>query len=147
MDIIAKYVSMYPETLFPIVQRKMKMLCMAMELIGYPLIVTSTVRSCKKQNALYAQGRTTPGNIVTNARCGESYHNWGVAFDVAFLVNGEARWDETLPWRKLGLFGKVLGLEWGGGWVTFVDKPHFQYTAGYSIKDFQQKKVNYNKFL
>lgn len=56
---------------------------------GIRLIMTSTFRDYEKQNDLYAQGRVRPGSIVTNARGGYSYHNFGVAFDVCPIVNGK----------------------------------------------------------
>nr|WP_295770097.1 M15 family metallopeptidase [Rhodoferax sp.] len=40
------------------------------------------MRSCAEQDALYAQGRTAPGNKVTNAKSGDSNHNFGIAFDI-----------------------------------------------------------------
>ena len=48
---------------------------------GIDVLITSTYRDAESQNALYAQGRTTPGKKVTNAKGGQSFHNWKVAFD------------------------------------------------------------------
>lgn len=85
-------------------------------------------RTVAEQNALYAQGRTKPGNIVTNAR-GSSYssmHQWGVAFDV-IRNDGKGAYDDSDGWfSKVAKIGKALGLEWGGDWTSPVDKPHFQ---------------------
>jgi peptidoglycan L-alanyl-D-glutamate endopeptidase CwlK len=53
------------------------------------VIITSTYRDTESQNALYAQGRTTAGKIVTNAKGGQSFHNWKVAFDFCPIVNGK----------------------------------------------------------
>lgn len=108
------------------------------------LLVTSEYRSFAEQDLLYAQGRTRPGAIVTNAKGGESLHNYRVAFDVAFLKSGSTTYDGD--WTTLSKVGKDMGLEWGGDWATFPDKPHFQYTAGYSLADFQKGKVDYKKF-
>lgn len=91
---------------------------------------------------MYALGRTSPGRRVTNARGGESYHNYGLAFDVALLQNGTVTWDtkvsvndnEVPDYIELGLIGEQLGLQWGGRW-TFQDLPHYQYTFGLSISD------------
>ncbi len=94
---------------------------------GIDLVVTSTLRDFDSQNALYAQGRTIPGKIVTKAKGGQSFHNFGVAFDVVPVVNGKAVWDDDAIWSKIGKIGTDLGLDWGGTW-KFVDKPHFQYT-------------------
>ena len=85
-------------------------------------------RSVDEQNALYAQGRTKPGSIVTNAK-GISYssmHQWGVAFDV-IRNDGKGAYNDSDGWfSKVGKIGKALGLEWGGDWTSPVDKPHFQ---------------------
>lgn len=111
---------------------------------GINLIVTSTYRSNDEQNALYAQGRTTPGPIVTNAKAGQSFHNWRVAFDVVQTVNGVPNWN--CDWSRIGSIGESCGLEWGGRWTSFSDKPHFQYTAGYTLTDFQNGKIDESKF-
>ena len=96
---------------------------------GIYLRITSGYRSVDEQNELYAQGRTEPGIIVTNARGGESYHNYGVAFDVVEIKDGEALWNNE--WKEIGEIGKKYGFEWGGDWISFVDLPHFQMTFGY----------------
>mgnify|MGYP003238574913 FL=1 len=85
-------------------------------------------RSVAEQDTLYAQGRTTSGNIVTYAK-GSSYssmHQWGVAFDVIRNDGKGAYYDNDGWFSKVGKVGKALGLEWGGDWTSPVDKPHFQ---------------------
>jgi peptidoglycan LD-endopeptidase CwlK len=101
---------------------------------GIDIRVTSGYRSFAEQNALYAQGRTKPGNIVTNARGGQSLHNYGLAVDVVPLgANGQPDWNvPNSVWQKIGAAGKRQGMEWGGDWTSFVDRPHFQMTAGRS---------------
>lgn len=97
-----------------------------------------TFRSWDDQDALYAQGRTVPGPIVTDAQGGDSYHNWGLAFDCAPAINGVIQWNDTAAFTKMGRLGEQVGLEWGGHWTTFaiqiVDLPHFQYTFGLSTE-------------
>ena len=105
---------------------------------GIDLLVTSTYRDSDSQNALYAQGRTAPGNIVTRAKAGESWHNWRCALDVVPLVNGKAIWDDQAMWKQVGEIGKSCGLEWAGDWVTFKEFPHFQYTGGMTLAQLQQ---------
>ena len=117
-----------------------------MQIIGRPIVVTAGFRSFEEQERLYAQGRSTPGPIVTNARGGSSFHQYGVAFDVAFLVNGRASWDNNLPWERLGKMGELIGLEWGGRWTSFVDRPHFQLVKGYTLDQFKRGQVNYSLF-
>ena len=97
------------------------------------------LRTFEEQNRLYAKGRTLApiGKkfTVTNAPGGKSWHNYGLAVDVVFKVNGAWSWAETHDWKKLGAIGQQHGLEWGGTWASIKDRPHFQYTGGVSIKD------------
>lgn len=109
------------------------------------IIITSTYRDIESQNELYAQGRTKPGKIVTNARGGQSYHNWRVAFDIVPLRNGKAVWgtkgEDLELWQRIGALGESCGLEWAGRWKTFREFPHFQLTNGLKIKDFAAGKT------
>jgi peptidoglycan L-alanyl-D-glutamate endopeptidase CwlK len=105
---------------------------------GIDLLVTSTYRDNESQDALYAQGRTAPGNIVTRAKAGQSWHNYRCALDVVPLVNGKAIWDDQAVWKQVGEIGKSCGLEWAGDWVTFKEFPHFQYTGGLTLAQLQQ---------
>lgn len=96
---------------------------------GLNIKVTETVRSVARQEELYAQGRTTAGSIVTNARGTTfgSYHQWGLAFDFCQNVRGNAfPPGDDVFWQKCGDIGKSLGLEWGGDWTSFKDRPHMQ---------------------
>ena len=99
--------------------------------LGKQLRITSGLRTIKEQNKLYAKGRTRPGNIVTNAKGGKSYHNFGLAVDIVEIKNGKALWTNP-DWSKIADLGKSLGLEWGGDWVSIKDKPHFQLSFGKS---------------
>jgi peptidoglycan LD-endopeptidase CwlK len=137
----SRIMAKYPTQLYPAVARKRDELIRLAAKQGMDIRVTEDVRSCARQNELYAQGRTTQGPIVTNARCGESFHNYGIAFDVVFRDLGY-----NGPWGKLGALGKGIGLEWGGDWEGFTDRPHFQLTLGYTLADFQESKVDYSKF-
>jgi peptidoglycan L-alanyl-D-glutamate endopeptidase CwlK len=103
---------------------------------GIDLLVTSTYRDHESQNALYAQGRTKAGKVVTNAKAGESYHNWRCAVDVVPLINGKPNWDSSDPvWARIGELGEQAGLEWAGRWRTFKELAHFQYTGGLTLTD------------
>jgi peptidoglycan L-alanyl-D-glutamate endopeptidase CwlK len=104
---------------------------------GIDLLVTSTYRDNESQDALYAQGRTAPGKIVTKAKGGQSFHNYRCAFDVVPIVHGKPVWDDNETWQRVGRLGKQIGLEWAGDWVTFKEYPHFQYTGGITIKQLQ----------
>lgn len=105
---------------------------------GLDITILVTFRSWDDQDALYAQGRTTPGDIVTDAEGGDSYHNWGLAFDCAPMTNGVVDWTDTSKFVQMGNLGQQVGLEWGGNWTTFqisiLDMPHFQYTYGLSTE-------------
>lgn len=85
---------------------------------GLPLTVTATLRSMATQAALYAQERTAPGRIVTNARPRFSYHNFGLALDVVpTALLALPRWGDTpqhqagtdAAWARLGAIGKAIG--------------------------------------
>jgi peptidoglycan L-alanyl-D-glutamate endopeptidase CwlK len=108
---------------------------------GIDLLVTSTYRDIESQDALYAQGRTTPGSIVTGARGGHSFHNFRCAVDVVPVVSGKPVWDARNPvWEKIGSLGKLAGLDWAGDWKTFKEMAHFQYTNKLSIEDLNSGK-------
>lgn len=102
----AEYVAKYPDAPMP--------------------ILTQGLRTHKEQDALYAQGRTKPGKVVTNARGGQSLHNYGLAFDVAFRdAKGNIDWDDLTPFRRFAVIAKGNGLAWGGDWRR-PDYPHFE---------------------
>lgn len=95
---------------------------------------TDGFRSFQDQDNLYAQGRTRPGNRVTNARGGYSFHNYGVAVDQAMVnAQGQPHWNENGEygqlWQRYGELGERNGLEWGGRW-RFTDNPHLEYHPG-----------------
>ena len=89
--------------------------------------LTQTYRSPAEQDILYAQGRTKPGKIVTNAKGGQSVHNYmpSCAFDIAFKAGKVIHWEIAL-FKKFATVAKSFGLEWGGDWKTFQDNPHYQ---------------------
>ena len=102
-------------------------------------------RTFAEQDALYAQGRTKKGAKVTNAKGGQSYHNYGLAVDIVMLLdkNGDgvfetASWDtkadwdadKIADWMEVVKVFKKYGWEWGGEFKSFKDLPHFQKTFG-----------------
>lgn len=124
-----------------------------------------TLRTFAEQNALYAQGRTRPGQRVTNAKGGQSYHNYGLAIDIVLLLDKDgngtyetASWDtktdfdddKKSDWQEIVAIFKRYGWEWGGDW-KFVDAPHFQKSLGKSIMELQKlhqtDKVDSNGFV
>lgn len=115
-----------------------------------------TFRTFGEQDSLYAQGRSKPGPIVTKAKGGQSYHNYGLAIDVVLLIDRDkngthetASWD-TKPdydgdgksdWMEIVAIFKRYGWEWGGDW-KFYDAPHFQKTFGKSIVELNKLHKN-----
>lgn len=93
--------------------------------------VTQGLRTWDEQQALYNQGRTTPGKIVTNAQPGYSYHNFGLAVDCVIMNSDNLPdWNSTHPaWKRMISVGESLGLVSGSEWRTFPDFPHFQLTG------------------
>lgn len=107
---------------------------------GIKVIITSTYRDNEKQTQLYNQGRTTPGKVVTNAKAGQSMHNYRIAFDFCPIVEGKAAWQDALLFIKCANIGKSLGLESGMDFSK-PDKPHLQYTKGLSWQELQAGKT------
>ena len=112
----------------PQLQEKAQKLIVECKKQGLIVKLGECFRSAAEQDALYAQGRTKPGSIVTYAK-GTSYssmHQWGIAFDIIRNDGKGAYYDFDGWFSKVGKIGKALGLEWGGDWINPVDKPHFQ---------------------
>ena len=124
-----------------------------------------TLRTFAEQDALYAQGRSKPGKIVTKAKGGQSYHNYGLAIDIVLLTDADkngsfetASWDNKKDfdkdgqsdWMEIVAIFKRYGFEWGGDW-KFTDTPHFQKTFGKSINELldlhKKNKVDKNGFV
>lgn len=113
--------------------------------------IAQGLRTIAEQDALYAQGRTKPGKIVTNAKGGSSYHNYGLAVDFVLVIDGKtASWDmktdwdgdKIADWMEVVYVFKKYNWEWGGNWKSLKDYPHFQKTFGYSVKDL---RIKYDK--
>ena len=116
---------------------------------GLQIKIGETFRTVAEQDALYAQGRTAPGNIVTNAK-GTSYnsfHQWGTAFDI-YRNDGQGAYNESGKFfERVGAIGTSIGLEWGGNWKSIVDKPHFQLPDwGSSTSGIKKLYKNPNEF-
>lgn len=94
---------------------------------GLDVLVYCTLRSMAEQDELYTHGRTAPGPIVTNARAGQSAHNYGLAFDGVPMIHGKPMWDQSHPsWVTYGHVASAVGLEWAGTWRSFKEYPHIQ---------------------
>lgn len=112
-------------TLLPEVQPLARALVEKAATNGIRIKVISGTRTYEEQDALYAQGRTGPGLIVTNAKGGFSNHNFGIAFDIGVFESNKYL-AESPKYKAVGVLGMELGLEWGGNWRTIVDQPHYQ---------------------
>lgn len=117
-----------------------------------------TLRTFAEQDKLYAKGRTEPGSIVTKAKAGLSYHNYGLAVDIVLIydADGDGKYDKAVwdvkkdfdgdkksDWMEVVEIFKQYGWAWGGDW-RFVDYPHFQKTFGHSVRSLlarHEKKV------
>lgn len=116
---------------------------------GMTINIISGLRSYAEQDALYAKGRTRPGDIVTRARAGYSNHNFGIAFDVGLFERNQYL-GESPMYKAVGALGEELGLEWGGNWRSIVDQPHFQLRPGWAIgmrerdmlAELRERKIN-----
>ncbi len=106
---------------------------------GFVARLVSGTRSYAEQDRLHAQGRYgNPRPRVTNARGGQSNHNFGIAWDIG-LFDAEGRYlngdtaAEIGEYRRLGELARPLGLEWGGDWSSLPDVPHYQLPTGRTV--------------
>ena len=157
--------------LHPIVKdQALKLQSLAQETLGLRVIFTQTLRTSAEQNAFYAQGRQSLSEVnrlrsiagmnpigakeasmkITNAKSGSSFHEYGLAFDIA-ITSPDGRkiiWDHTSDWNndgvddwwQLGLFADELGLEWGGHFSNY-DAPHYQNSFGITINELQKAGI------
>lgn len=131
-----------PTELHPIVEESKNILIQRAEEKIIDIMITEGFRPFEKQDELYKQGRSTKGSIVTYSKGGESYHNYGLAFDYAVKnATGGIEWDIEYDgnkngesdWFEVAELAKELGFEWGGDWRGFKDYPHLQMSFGLSI--------------
>lgn len=128
------------EDLLPVMQRACREFIRRMNDAGFLHVgISSTLRDKTYQDHLFAQGRTRPGNIVTNARGGQSVHNYGLAFDFFQNIRGR-EWNDNNFWQIGGRIWVEMGGVWGGNWPNFVDRPHCEFTSGLTVRDLQNGK-------
>lgn len=101
------------------------------------LRIAQGLRTMEEQNALYEQGRTRPGQIVTKAKAGRSFHNYGLAVDLVRMKGTQVDWEYDMS--KLLPFAQKYGIDWGGSWKKFKDYPHFEKTFGYTWRQLLSK--------
>lgn len=124
----------------------------------YKVIITQGYRSLAEQDALFAQGRTVKTDkngkklsIVTNAKGGQSMHNFGLAIDFALatLDGKKVSWDTKADfdkdgkadWMEVVEEAKKQNFEWGGDWDSFTDMPHFQMLGGLTEQEIRNGKT------
>jgi peptidoglycan L-alanyl-D-glutamate endopeptidase CwlK len=124
-----------PSLLHPIFREKAIQLLSQLAAEGIPFRLFEGFRSPERQQYLYAQGRTSPGPIVTRALPWTSYHQYGLAGDFVLLDRGQWSWDtsgaKAAWWRRLHELGNQLCLE-----PLSFELPHLQ-LAGLKIEDLE----------
>jgi peptidoglycan L-alanyl-D-glutamate endopeptidase CwlK len=123
--------------------------------------IVQGLRTFAEQDAIYAQGRTKQGPVVTNARGGMSFHNYGVAIDFVILydkdgngsfealswdINYDFDKDGVADWQQVVKAFKAKGWDWGGDWHSLKDNPHLQKTFGLTISQ-MLAKYNAQQFV
>lgn len=102
--------------------------------------IISGTRTYAMQDALYRQGRFgNPGPRVTNARGGQSNHNFGIAWDIGIFTAAGGYVTDGPPYDDAAAAGAAPELEWGGAWVSFVDKPHWQLATGLTLAELRTR--------
>jgi peptidoglycan L-alanyl-D-glutamate endopeptidase CwlK len=128
-----------PKELLPVVLEAFNKGIEGLKKAGISYVVTCTYRTREQQQELYEQGRTKPGPKVTNARPGESLHQYRCAFDIYPIVNSKIDLAGAYKnvWKSMADIFKAEGFEWGYDWKSFKEKPHFQMTKGHPLSYFQ----------
>jgi peptidoglycan L-alanyl-D-glutamate endopeptidase CwlK len=103
------------------------------------IVVIQGLRTFAESDALYAQGRTKPGEIVTYSPGGSSYHNYGLAFDFQMFTNGKEDNVVGPNWLKVVSIMKNAGMSWGGDFQNLKDNPHFENKFGFNWRDLLHK--------
>jgi peptidoglycan LD-endopeptidase CwlK len=128
-------------TLLPVAQRAARRFLKACKLHGFSVRVISGTRTYAEQNALYAQGRSKPGDVVTRARGGQSNHNFGLAWDVGVFTASGAYLKESPDYSMIATL-RPPGVEWGGDWPKRSggpDRPHYQMSTGLTVADVRRR--------
>lgn len=116
---------------------------------GIDIRITQGLRTIAEQDALYAQGRTTPGSIVTKAKGGSSMHNYGLAVDfcllrkdgtISFNMTEDMDKDGKKDWMEVVEVFKAHGWFWGGDFKSFKDAPHFEKGFGFTLAQIKELK-------
>lgn len=113
--------------------------------------IISGTRTYAEQNRLFAQGRFgNPTPIVTNARGGQSNHNFAIAWDIGIFSANGAYLGNSPQYATAGqraMNATITNLEWGGNWTSFVDRPHYQHYTGLAIGQVRLRFENGQAFI
>ena len=139
---IANRISTLDLLYFPFRIQLLRGLQMAHE-ADIPVRIFETFRSRPRQGNLYANGRTRGGRVVTNAKPGESMHNYGLAADLVMHIDGEWTWGHPDLYHKLGPVMEAAGLKWLGRSRRFPELVHYQYRDTPSIYIMQELYKKY----
>lgn len=106
--------------------------------LALTLRIVQGLRTFAQQQAIYNQGRTTPDSIVTKAKPGQSYHNYGLAIDVVPVIKNGRELDWEYDFDKLEPSAIKYGITWGGTWKS-PDRDHFELTMGHNWRELLEK--------
>lgn len=104
--------------------------------------IISGTRTYAEQDVLFRKGRFgNPPPRVTNARGGQSNHNFGIAWDIGVFRSGAYLLESPLytTAATVALAAGIIGLEWGGNWTGFKDRPHYQLVTNLSITEVRER--------
>lgn len=128
---------------------------------GIEVRIVQGLRTFAEQDILYSQGRTTAGPIVTNARGGQSPHNFGLAIDfcirhkdgtVSFDMHEDLTSDGIADWNQVVKEFKKFSFEWGGDWKgRLADNDHVELLFGKSLVQllamYNAKQIDKNGYV
>jgi len=120
--------------LHPVFRDKLAGLETALAAAGLPLLLFEGGRAPQRQQELFAQGRVpgcgTFGHHVTNAKPWQSFHQYGLAADYVFFVNGAWTWDEPTPgaWARYTAIASQVGLR-----SLSFERPHVEMPVSLSV--------------
>lgn len=138
------------DVLYPPFRAQIEILLGKLSVAKLPFFPFMTLRTLEEQDALYAQGRTVPGKIVTNAPGGMSFHNYCLAIDLVPDIaipgkpglqwswetkNADFNKDGRNDWLQMAELAVSCGLEAGYFWKKFPDLPHVQNRYGLTINE------------
>lgn len=118
---------------------------------GIEVLIYCTYRSAGEQDDLFKVGRTVKGEgvtakrpmglTVTNARGGQSFHQYRCAWDCVPMSGGKPQWNDAATYKRMAAIATKYGIEWAGNWVSFKEQAHFQFTNGLTLAELQQGKI------